>query len=691
MKLWDDIISRAESEGRTFLMEHECKELLERQGIPTTGAAVARTPGEAVELSDQIGYPVVLKVLSPEVIHKSDAGGVKLDLNSAAAVERAFAEIETAFAGKKLAGVAVQKMASKGLEAIVGVSTDPTFGPVLMFGLGGVFVEVLKDVSFRVLPVTRSDIDTMVEEIRGYTLLKGYRGSAVDLEALKKLLQKVSDMVERYPQIEEIDLNPVFLYEKGNIAVDARIFLGKAPAAAPASPALRESSSLRAFFYPESLAVIGASDTPGKLGWNVFHNLLHHRYPGRLYPVNIKAKTVQGVPAVPSVLDIADPVEAAVILVPAAHTARAFKECCEKGIKHIIIESAGFAETGASGRDIERELRRLAAEYGCRFVGPNCSGIINTHHRMVQSIGAVGDLRPGNIGLIAQAGVYAAGMLWGMRRIMDFAMVATIGNKADINETDILEYFGEDERIKVICMYLEDVKSGRRFIDVTRRVTAKKPVIILKSGRTEAGKKAVTSHTASLAGDDLIYDAAFRQAGVIRAQNNEEMFGLARAFSRQPLPAGDGALVVSYTGSLGVATADALTLNGMRLAEVDEATRSRLEEILPPYVGAQNPVDCTFDQNAGQLKKIIEAGLESSAIGSFVVILQAEILRSYVDELKEIDFQGKPILACVPCKEFAMDDVIAAEKAGFPVYDTPEKAVTALAAAYRYAQSTGQL
>ena len=248
-----------------------------------------------------------------------------------------------------------------------------------------------------------------------------------------------------------------------------------------------------------------------------------------------------------SVREIDGPVDAAVILVPAAHTLKAFEECCQKGIKFIVIESAGFAETGEDGKNIEKELRRLAETYHCRFVGPNCSGIINTHHQMVQSIGTVGELRQGNIGLIAQAGVYAAGMLWGLRHTMDFAIVATIGNKADINETDILEYLGEDDFVEVVCMYLEDVKSGRRFIDVARDVAAKKPVIVLKSGRTEAGKKAVSSHTASLAGDDQIYDAAFRQAGIIRAADNEHMFGLARAFSKQPLPSGDGVLVVSYT------------------------------------------------------------------------------------------------------------------------------------------------
>jgi acyl-CoA synthetase (NDP forming) len=682
---WDEIINRARIEDRTYLLEHECKQILERQGIPTTGAAAAQSAAEALEISGTIGYPVVLKVLSPEVVHKSDAGGVKLNLENAAAVKRAYNEIIKTFTGKKLAGVAVQKMAPPGLEAIVGISRDPTFGPVLMFGLGGVFVEVLKDVSFRILPVKDEDIEEMIKEIRGYTLLRGYRGTAVDLPALKELLGRLSALAISRPEISEVDLNPVFLYPAGNIAVDARIFLEKPEKTeSPKADLRRDKTSLKKLFYPQSIAVVGASNNPGKLGWNVFNNLLYHRFGGQLYPVNIKAKTVQGVPAVSNIGEIEGPVDAAIILVPAELTLQAFEECCRKGIKYIVIESAGFAETGASGETMQKELKRVAERNNCQFLGPNCSGIINTHHNMVQSIGVVRDLRKGNIGLIAQAGVYAAGMLWGMRHTMDFGIVATIGNKADINETDILEYFGEDENLSVVCLYLEDVKSGRRFIDVARAVTARKPVIVLKSGRTAAGKKAASSHTASLAGDDLIYNAAFKQAGIIRARDNDHMFGLARAFSKQPLPQGDGALVISYTGSLGVAAADALSLNNLRPAELDAETYRQLREIVPPYVGCNNPVDYTFDMNAELVRKTIEIGLNDKNISSFIVILQAEILDTYVKVLPEIDFQGKPILGCVPCREFAMNDVIALEQAGVPVYSTPEEAVEVLAAMYRY-------
>jgi len=351
-----------------------------------------------------------------------------------------------------------------------------------------------------------------------------------------------------------------------------------------------------------------------------------------------------------------------------------------------VVESAGFAELGSGGKKIETQMKEIADRYGVRLLGPNCSGIINTHCSMVQSIGIVDALSKGNIGLISQAGVCAAGMLWGLRHIMDFGIIATIGNKLDINETDILDAVSTDENINVICMYLESVKGGRRFIDVSRRVTLEKPIIVLKSGRTDAGKKAVASHTASLAGNDQIFSAAFRQCGIIRARDYEHMFTLARAISKQPLPDREGVFIITYAGSLGVISADAITDNGMRLSDLEPELKERLKKLLPDYVGGLNPVDYTFSQDAQTVKKTIEIGVESNDVGSFIVILQAEILDSYVDALKSIDYRGKPILACVAGKEFAMEDVIKMEKAGIPVLATPEAVADAIAVMYRQAQ-----
>jgi len=535
-----DIIDRIKAEGRSYLMEHESKAVLEGLEISTTGSRVARSEDEAVEIFRDLGSPAALKVLSPEVIHKSDSGGVKLQLEDEVEVRKAYQQICRAFQNKKIVGVSVQKMAKPGVEAIVGVAQDATFGPILMFGLGGVFVEVLKDVSFRSIPITLSDAEDMIEEIKGYALLKGYRGHSADITSLKQLLLRISDFVMKNPDISEMDLNPVFLYPEGYMVVDARIILGEPRPVAP-SPAKQDLHDL---FYPKSVAVIGASGTPGKLGWNVFTNLVSHKFQGKLYPINPRAEEIHGIKAYPRISDVPLPVDVAIILVSAGMTPDVVEECCECGVRYIVVESAGFAELGEAGKEIEQQMKDIADKYGARLLGPNCSGIINTHCSMVQSIGIVDALSKGNIGLVSQAGVCTAGMLWGLRHIMDFGIIATIGNKLDINETDILEAVSSDENINVICMYLESVKGGRGFIDAARRITLEKPVVVLKSGRTDAGKKAVASHTASLAGNDQIFSAVFRQSGIIRARDYEHMFNLARTISKQPFPDREGVFIV---------------------------------------------------------------------------------------------------------------------------------------------------
>ena len=680
-ELFREFMDQAREEGRTYLMEHECKAILESLGISSTGAFVAGSEKEAVEMSDSIGYPTVLKVLCPKVIHKSDAGGVKLGLKDAEDVRRAYGEIAASFGDEDLIGVAVQEMAPPGIEAIVGVTTDPTFGPILIFGLGGVFVEILQDISLRSIPLSELDAEDMIEEIKGISLLKGYRGYSADIPALKHLLLQISDLVMKNPEIAEMDLNPVILYPSGYKVVDARIITGDRPE--PSKEPVSKQD-LHGLLYPKSIAVIGASGTKGKLGWNVFCNLIDHDFRGELYPINPRAETIQGIKAYPSISDVKAPIDVAVVLVPASITSEVVKGCCNCGVKYVIVESAGFAEMGEAGRQIEDDMVAITKPYGCRILGPNCSGVINTHCNMVQSIGIVDALSQGNIGLISQAGVCAAGMLWGLRHVMDFGIVATIGNKLDINETDMLEAVSMDDNVDIISMYLESVKGGRRFIDVAKRITKTKPIIVLKAGRTEAGRKAVASHTASMAGNDTVYEAIFKQAGIIRARDYEHMFNLTRAISKQPLPEKEGVFIITYAGSLGVISADAIIDNGMRLSELEPELKERLCDLLPEYVGGMNPVDYTFSMDAETVRRTIEIGVESEDVGSFILVLQAEVLESYVEPLGDIDYKGKPVMACVAGKEFATDDVIKMETAGIPVYQTPEQCADAIAVMHRY-------
>jgi acetate---CoA ligase (ADP-forming) len=440
--------------------------------------------------------------------------------------------------------------------------------------------------------------------------------------------------------------------------------------------------SLELLFYPRSIAVVGASNTAGKLGYNVFKNLISHNYAGKLYPVNPGADNIQGVKAYREITDIKDDIDAAIIIVPAKNTPQVIKQCCRKGVKFVINEAAGFSEIGPEGIAIEREIADTLKSCGTRMLGPNCSGLINTHHNMVQSIGVVSSLRKGNIGLIAQAGVYAAGLLWGFSRTMDFGIIATVGNKLDINETDILEYLGSDPNISVISMYLEDIKAGRRFIDVAREVTKHKPVIVLKGGRTDVGRRTAASHTASIAGNAAVYNAAFTQSKVMRAESYRDMFNMAKAFSKQPTPIGPGVLIISYTGAMGVTSTDACYENGLRLAALSPESIRRLGQIIPPYVTAKNPVDLTFDQTSEQVADIISTCAHDDDVSAFIIIIQAELTEKYIEDIKKLDLRGKPLLVSIPARNFVIDSVVKLEQLGFPVYDAPETAVRVLSKMY---------
>lgn len=432
--------------------------------------------------------------------------------------------------------------------------------------------------------------------------------------------------------------------------------------------------NLEKLFYPKSLAVIGASDKEGKLGYNVLRNLINHEYNGKIYPVNPKYDEIQGLEAFESVSEIEGNVDAAVSIVPAFSTPDVVEECFKKGIKFVSVQSAGFGESGEEGEKIKNELKNLVEKYDSHILGPNCTGIINVNNGMCQSIGQVGELEPGNVGLIAQAGVYATGILWGLRKIMDFSMIATIGNKLDIDETDVLKYMGNEESIDVITLYLEDIERGGKFLDIAKDIVPDKPIILLKGGRTEEGQKTATTHTGSIGGPKEVYDTIFHEAGIIQAENNDHMFDLARAFSKQPLPKAGRMMVITYSGSQGITATDTLNENGLELAALQENTKKEIEETIPDIIEGSNPADLTFDQTPEQVREIIETAKEDEEVGGFIANLQPEILDKYVKEFEGLKNGEKPVLISVTSREFAMDEIVDMENIGYPVFATPERA-----------------
>jgi acyl-CoA synthetase (NDP forming) len=695
----EKIIACVRQEQRVYLLEHECKAILRSIGVPTTSCLVAKSAEETVSMSEAIGYPVVLKILSPEIIHKSDAGGVKLNLGRGEA-RGAYSELVAKFKDRNVVGVSVQEMAEPGLEVIVGATRDATFGPVLMFGLGGVFVEVLKDVSFRVIPVTQRDAQEMIKEIEGYQLLQGYRGQSADLASLRDILLKISELVTTYPAIKEVDLNPVFAYPKGSLVVDARMIL--APPQSPPTLGGRfcavPQTDLTAVFEPQSVAIIGASTTPGKAGFNIVENLLRLGYKGEVYPVNPKAEEILGLKAYPTVDQIPHQVDTAIIATPARVVVEVMRGCERKGVQAAIIISSGFSEESEEGRRLEQEVMAIAREADIRILGPNTTGVFNPENKFTSSFIPVDRAISGNVAFIAQTGLFLGVLFEHILSSQHFGIskVVGMGNKADLDDADILEYLAGDAQTKVVAMYIEGLSDGRRFLKVARDVTREKPIVVLKSGTTEAGAEAALSHTASLAGRAEVFDAACKQAGILRVQSFEEMLDVVKAFSFLPLPRGSRVAVIHYTGAACVIAADACQREGLELAEFSPVTVEALREITPAWHRIRNPIDLWPAIERHWIETAygiaIEAALRDEGVDALVMGLFAmPRFETYTPDFDLLWASGKPVLFCVEGNEELVRKATARiEGQGFPVYPQVNRAIfvlSRLSQHHRFAQS----
>ena len=696
-----DIIVRARREGRTYLLEHECKAILKNIGVPTTSCLVAKSEEEAVSMSEAMGYPVVLKILSPEIVHKSDAGGVKLNLGREE-VRGAYNELVATFKGRDVVGVSVQEMAKPGLEVIVGATRDAAFGPVLMFGLGGVFVEALRDVAFRVIPVTEGDAQEMMEEIKGYQLLQGYRGQAADVASVRDILLKVSDLVMAYPAIKEVDLNPVFAYPQGSLVVDARMIL--APPQSPPTLGGRfcaaPQADLTAVFEPRSVAVVGASATPGKAGYNIVNNLLTLGYEGDIYPVNPKTEEILGLKAYPAVDQIPHQVDTAIIATPSGAAVDVMRDCARKGVQAVIIISSGFSEGSEEGRRLEDEVMAIARQAGIRVVGPNTTGILNGENRFTSSFLPINKLPSGNVAFIAQTGLFLGILFEHILSSQHFGIskVAGLGNKADVDDADILEYLAGDAQTEVVAMYIEGLSDGRRFLKAAREIAREKPLVVFKAGITEAGAEAALSHTASLAGRAEVFEAACKQAGLLRVHNFEEMLDVVKAFSFFvppqspptlggkfcPPPRGNRVAIIHYTGAACVIAADACQKEGLDLAEFSPATMEALREITPAWHRVRNPIDLwpAIERHWVETAygRAIKSLLRDEGVDALIINLFAMPgWETYAPDFDLLRASAKPVLFCVEGNEESVREATTRiESQGFPVYPQVNRAIFAL-------------
>lgn len=450
------------------------------------------------------------------------------------------------------------------------------------------------------------------------------------------------------------------------------------------------SPNLDQFFNPRAVAVVGASTDPTKLGYAVLFNVLEHGFTGEIYPINPKADEILGKKAYATVLDVPGPIDLAVLVVPSKYVAGVVEECGQKGVKGVITITAGFREVGPQGLAMEKELISIVRRYGLRMIGPNCLGIIDTYAPLQASF-ALGMPMQGGIAFMSQSGALCTSILdMALADDIGFSRFVSLGNKADLNEIDFLQVWGNDPNSKVIAAYLEGITDGGRFIEIARQVSKHTPVIAIKSGTTQAGSRAVSSHTGTLAGSERAYEAAFQQAGVLRAGSVQDLFDMAVAFARQPLPVTDAVAVVTNAGGPGIMATDAIERAGLQLASLAVETQNKLRAGLPSAASVANPVDVLGDAMADRYALAVNAVADDPNVGAIIVVLTPQIMTQITETAQAVaeayQRSGKPILTAFMGKQTigAGEKILRAH--GLANYPVPERAVNALAAMVRQKQ-----
>jgi len=659
MKTTQNIIAEALAAGQTTLSEYDSKRVLSEYGIPATREFLAKSFADVQQAADDIGYPVVLKACASAAQHKTEMGLIELGIKDAAELKRAYDRIAPK-ARDLDGGILVQEMVAGPRELVIGLIRDPQFGPCVMFGLGGILTEALGDVSFRVAPLDDRDARSMTTEIQGSKILGGIRGlTPVRTEGLSHCLRQLGQIGLDHPAVSEIDINPLIVRNGDPVAVDALIVLQEPQPSVPEEKAV--TGDLTTLFEPQSVAVIGASGTPHKAGNDVIQNILANEFEGQLYLVNPKGGEILGHPVYPSIQDLPENIDQAIIILPATATPQAIRDCAAKGAKSVVLAAGGFAEVDQRGEELQQETIQAIQDSGVRAIGPNTSGHTSTPHKFTSSFFPLGKVPRGKVSYIAQTGNFATHT---MRYIMTgehfgVARVLGMGNKLDVEESEVLEFFGQDPETEAIFIYLESFKKPRRFLEVAREVTRVKPVILLKGGATAEGSRAAVAHTAALASDDRIIEGALRQAGVVRIYDYSHLILAAKAISAMPLPKGNRVSFLAPSGAMLVCMTDLCRRRwGLEVPAIEEQTRRYLQDISPPFIRMRNPVDiwpaATVSGVEEAYREGTEAVLKDANIDAVVMVLMitdetgvppldfiVDLAQRYPDKPLYVNFTGQ--------------------------------------------------
>lgn len=622
------VILNALATGRIALNERDAKLLLAAYDIPTPAGTVVHSAQDAATAVESLGGPAVLKGLGPDIQHKSDTGLVEFGVRDAPAARAAYHRIMDRGAGRVEEGVLVEEWVPHERELLVGMRRDEQFGPVIAFGMGGIFTEAVADVAFALAPLDAADCRDLTVGLRAQRLLGPLRGlPRVDMDQLQHVVQAIAQMAADHPEIAEIDVNPLLVSGTDLVAADALVIL-----ATPHDVRVEVGTSgsghgagrqlhLDAIFAPRSVAIVGASDDATKWGGSVMRSLLDGGFAGALYPINPRSGAIFGVPAHAGLAELPETPDLVIVALGGAHAAAVVKECGRHKVPAVIVIAAGFGEAGEEGAALQLELARAADESGVTLVGPNCMGVLCTSSRL-SAVGFV-TLRPeaGLLSVISQSGNIGTQLLMtAERRGVGVEKYVSSGNQATTDANDLLEYLANDPQTGVVAMYLEGMTDGRRFYELARATTPHKPVIVMRGGMSALGRRAASSHTGALAGSAEVFKAAARQAGVITTSDPDEALDVASLLAYQPLPAGRRVAVVTLGGGWGVLTADALAENGLQLAELPPDVLAAVGGLLPPFWSRGNPVDLVATVAHGVPERIIELVAESDAVDAVIAL-----------------------------------------------------------------------
>ncbi len=677
------IFSETIKTDHKVITEEAAKSILKAYGVKVPPYALVTSAGDAAKQAKRIGFPLVMKVVSPQILHKTDVGGVKVGIESVDDVRRTFKDMHGRLSkkGADVKGILLEKMVPKGVELIVGIQNDPQFGPVIMVGLGGIMTEVMKDVAFRMLPITAADAKSMLGELKGSKVLEGFRGSKpVDTDMVAKMLVQIGKLgVENADYINSVDFNPVVVYPKSHFVVDAKIILNDGVRKNSVTRTKPNKEFMEEFFTPKSVALVGASSTPGKIGNSILDSLVNYDYKGKVYPINPKADKIFGKKCYPSVAAIPGKVDLVVVSVDLSVTAPVLEDCAKKGVHSVVIVSGGGKELGGERAEYEAEIKRISEKHKIRIIGPNCIGMFNASNRLdcaFQGQERMVRARLGPVALLSQSGTMGISFLetadsFGLSKMVSY------GNRSDVDEADMIWYLASDPQTKVIALYVEGFGDGRKFVNTAKRVMRekKKPVIIWKSGRTELGAKQAASHTGSLGGSNAIIMGAFKQAGIISVDSYQELAAVAKALAWQPASRGNRAAMCSNGAGPMIGGIDHFGRLGLRLARVTPKSRKKMKDHFPPtyVIGNGNPADVTGGANADDYRFVIQTFMDDPNVDivmPWFVFQDDPLEETIIDHLAAFSKKGKkPLLVGGNGGPYTQKISKLIEEKGVPVYD----------------------